>query len=299
MTGKTPPPFALSAPTGRFAPSPTGPLHYGSLLAAVASYLNVRAHSGTWLVRIEDLDPPREVPGAASDILHTLESFGLHWDQDVVYQSNRLSLYDEALAELQQKDLLYPCSCSRKDILMRGEHIYTGHCRKGNYVGQKNHAIRIKVPERTLSWQDLVQGPQSGNLFNDNGDFVLRRADGLHAYHLAVVVDDASQRITESIRGADLLPLTSAQMYLQYALGMQAPEYGHIPVAVNAKGEKLSKQAGAAPVSIGDPARTLFKALRDLGQSPPDELESSTVGDILEWGKKHWALNKVPRRRIL
>ena len=239
MTAQSPPALPVAAATGRFAPSPTGPLHYGSLLAALASYLNVRSRNGIWLVRIEDLDPPREIPGAASEILHTLERYGLHWDQDVVYQSARLNLYEQALAELQEKALVYPCSCSRKDILERGESIYSGHCRNGHNTEKKHQALRIRVPEQTLYWHDMIQGPQSASLFQANGDFVVRRSDGLHAYHLAVVVDDAAQNVTESIRGADLLPLTSAQLYLQQALAIEPPQYGHIPLAVNSERRKI------------------------------------------------------------
>lgn len=294
MTIQEPSSISLASPTGRFAPSPTGPLHYGSLLTAVASYLNIRANNGTWLLRIDDLDPPREIPGAASEILRALEAYGLHWDQEIIYQSNRHQSYNEALTELQNKGLVYPCSCSRKDIFERGEPVYTGHCRKGHVAGRKQYAMRIKVPESTLSWQDLIQGAQSAQLFLENGDFVIRRADGLYAYHLAVVIDDAKQRITESIRGADLLPSTSAQRYLQQVLGLEPPLYGHIPVAVNVKGEKLSKQTGAAPISTSDPERTLFKALQDLGQAPPDDLESSSVSDILGWGQQNWSLAKIP-----
>ena len=149
-----------NTPTGRFAPSPTGPLHYGSLLAALASYLNIKSRNGTWLVRIDDLDPPREMAGAASDILHTLESFGLHWDKDILYQSRRLEAYDEALARLQKKQLIYLCSCSRKDIVKRGESVYTGHCRSGYIAGRQRYAMRLKVSMETLSWHDMIQGPQ-------------------------------------------------------------------------------------------------------------------------------------------
>jgi glutamyl-Q tRNA(Asp) synthetase len=293
------PSLSAKTVTGRFAPSPTGPLHYGSMLAAVASYLNIRSKNGIWLVRIDDLDPPREMAGAASDILHTLDSFGLHWDRDVVYQSRRLRAYDEALLTLQQKELLYPCSCSRKDIIKRGETVYTGHCRNGHVKGQQDYAIRIKVPKQTICWNDIIQGPQSANLFQDYGDFIVRRADRLHAYHLAVVLDDANQGITESIRGADLLPSTSVQMYLQQVLDIKPPQYAHIPVAVNSFGEKLSKQSGAAPVAMRDPARTLFKTLQDLGQTPPQDLESSSTSDILHWGEKNWDLQKISASKTL
>ena len=290
--------LSAKIPTGRFAPSPSGPLHYGSLLAAVASYLNIRSKDGAWLVRIDDLDPPREMAGAASDILHTLESFGLHWDRDIVYQSRRLRAYDEALQKLQKKELIYPCSCSRKELIKRGETVYTGHCRDGHITGQR-YAIRIKVPQQTISWSDMIQGPQSANLFQDYGDFIVRRSDRLHAYHLAVVLDDDNQGITESVRGADLLRSTSAQMYLQQVLDIKPPQYAHIPVAVNSFGEKLSKQRGAAPVSRQDPARTLFKALQDLGQKPPQDLESSSTFDILHWGEKNWDLKNIPTGKTL
>lgn len=299
MTIQEPSSISLALPTGRFAPSPTGPLHYGSLLTAVASYLNIRAHNGTWLVRIDDLDPPREMSGAVSKILHALEVYGLHWDQEIVYQSHRHHVYSEALTELQEKGLVYSCSCSRKDILKRGERVYAGHCRKGHIAGRKQYAMRIIVPEETMSWQDLIQGPQSTQVFLANGDFIVRRADGLYAYHLAVVIDDARQKISESIRGADLLPSTSAQRYLQQVLNIEPPLYGHIPVAVNAKGEKLSKQMGAAPISTNDPERVLFKALQDLGQNPPGDLEASSVSDILLWGQQNWSLDKVPARQTL
>ncbi len=285
---------SVTNPTGRFAPSPTGPLHYGSLLAAIASYLNVKSRNGTWLVRIDDLDPPREVVGAASDILQTLENFGLHWDKEILYQSRRLKAYDEALAKLQEKQLTYPCSCSRKDIVQRGEAVYSGHCRNGHITGRERYAIRLKVPMESLGWHDMIQGSQFSSLFQDHGDFVVRRADGLHAYHLAVVLDDDFQNVTESIRGADLLPSTSAQMYLQKALDIEPPQYGHIPVAVNTRGEKLSKQTGAEPVSMHDPAKTLFKALQDLGQGPPPDLQASSIRDIIEWGTQNWVLQKIP-----
>ncbi|HEC27231.1 MAG TPA: tRNA glutamyl-Q(34) synthetase GluQRS [Gammaproteobacteria bacterium] len=279
---------------GRFAPSPTGPLHYGSLLAAVASHLNIRSKNGTWLVRIDDLDPPREVSGASADILRTLEQYGLHWDKEVVYQSHRSELYDEALAQLTKDDLLYRCSCSRKEIAKRGENFYQGHCRKGYIPERKRFSLRIKTPDRAVTWMDLIQGQQIFNLFDSNGDFIVRRSDRLYAYHLAVVVDDAEQQITEIIRGADLLTSTPAQSYLQEVLGIQPPQYGHIPVAVNAGGAKLSKQTSAEAVSMRDPARTLVMTLRDLGQDPPDDLETSSVDDVLHWGIRNWVLGSVP-----
>ncbi len=283
-----------SPATGRFAPSPTGPLHYGSLLAAVASFLNIRAKNGNWLVRIDDLDPPREVAGASAGILHTLDKYGLYWDKEVIYQSQRSELYNEALTELGKNNQLYRCSCSRKEIAKRGEDFYQGHCRKG-YDPERNHfSLRIKTPNRTVTWKDMVQDHQTFNLFDSNGDFIVKRSDGLYAYHLAVVVDDAAQQITEIIRGADLLTSTPAQLYLQQLLDIQPPQYSHIPVAVNAEGEKLSKQTGAEPVSLKDPVSTLVMTLRDLGQAPPDKLAKSSVDDVIRWGIDNWVLGSVP-----
>ncbi len=288
-----------SPATGRFAPSPTGPLHYGSLLAAVASFLNVRSKNGIWLVRIDDLDPPREVAGASADILHTLELYGLHWDKEIVYQSHRGKRYDAAFARLNNDDLLYRCSCSRKEIAERGEDFYHGHCRMG-YNPERNHfSLRIKTPDRPTTWKDMVQGHQTFNLFDSNGDFIVKRSDGLTAYHLAVVVDDAAQQVTEIIRGADLLTSTPAQLYLQQLLNISPPQYSHIPVAVNSEGEKLSKQTGAEPVSLKDPASTLVMALRDLGQNPPPGLEASSLDDVLRWGVDNWVLGSVTGRLSL
>lgn len=290
----------MTAPAiGRFAPSPTGPLHYGSLLAAVASFLNIRAKGGIWLVRIEDLDPPREVAGASAEILQTLEKYGLYWDKQVIYQSQRSEYYDEALALLRKNDLLYRCSCSRKEIARRGESNYLGHCRKGYKAERKRYSVRVKTPDRIAAWTDQIQGQQSFDLFASNGDFIVQRSDKLHAYHLAVVVDDAQQQITEIIRGADLLPSTPAQIYLQEMLGIQSPQYGHIPVAVNAQGDKLSKQTGAEAVSLRNPASTLVMALRDLGQNPPVDLEASSINDILIWGRHNWVLGNLPEKLTL
>ena len=298
MTTATPP-SSKAVRTGRFAPSPTGPLHYGSLLAAVASFLNIRSTGGTWLVRIEDLDPPREMAGAADDILRTLEKYGLYWDQEVTYQSTRSQIYDAALQQLTEKELVYRCSCTRKEIAARGEKIYSGYCRAGIKKKRKQYSIRVKVPDQPIAWQDQIQGEQSANLFQMNGDFIVRRADGLHAYHLAVVVDDASQGITEIIRGADLLSSTNAQRFLQQQLDINPPLYGHIPVAINSTGEKLSKQSGAGAIAELDPVTTLHKALQDLGQLPPEELSKSSVKEIIDWGILNWDLQKIPANKVL
>jgi len=259
---------------GRFAPSPTGALHFGSLVAALASWLDARAAGGRWLVRIEDLDAPRTQPGAADDILRTLERLGLAWDGPVLYQSSRVALYAQALQKLETQ--VYWCGCSRREIAdsalglgADGAQVYPGTCRSGLAPGKAARALRIKCSGR-VTFTDRVQGTQAQLLEKDVGDFVLRRADGPFAYQLAVVVDDAAQGVTDVVRGADLLGSTGRQIYLQRALGLPTPRYLHIPAAVNAEGEKLSKQTGAAPIGGGREA--LRRALWFLGQPETDDL---------------------------
>jgi glutamyl-Q tRNA(Asp) synthetase len=230
---------------GRFAPSPTGPLHFGSLVAALGSYLDAKAHGGQWLVRIEDVDTPRVVPGAADDILRTLERFGLHWDGPVLYQSSRIAAYEAVLDDLRARRLVFPCGCSRKDVGDR----YPGTCRLGS---REIRTWRFRVPGETVAFHDRRLGPQHQNVEEYCGDFVLKRADGLFAYQLAVVVDDAAQGITDVVRGEDLLDSTARQILLQRALGYPEPRYLHLPIATNALGQKLSKQNGATAL---DPRR--------------------------------------------
>jgi len=285
--------------TGRFAPSPTGPLHYGSLLAALASYLQTRHHGGRWLVRVEDLDPPREVPGATADILRTLEGFCLHWDGEVVYQSRRGQAYREVLADLASRELSYECTCTRSEIQARGERVYLGHCRSGCNPRRSRRAVRLRVGADMVRYCDLVQGAQASCLARTAGDFVIHRADGLFAYQLAVVVDDAEQGVTEVIRGADLLDSTPRQIYLQRLLGLPTPRYGHIPVAVNPRGEKLSKQTGATAVRATAAGTLLYQALRDLGQQPPAALAGAAPEEQVAWGIQHWRLAQIPRRESI
>ena len=258
---------------GRFAPSPSGPLHFGSLVAALASWLDARAARGRWLVRIEDLDAPRTQPGAADEILRTLERLGLHWDGEVLYQSRRTGLYRDALERL--RDRTYWCSCSRREIAdsslgmaADGAQIYPGTCRGGVAPGKTPRALRLKAAG-AVEFIDRVQGRQTQILERDVGDFVLERADGQFAYQLAVVVDDAAQGITDVVRGADLLDSTPRQIYLQQVLGYPTPRYLHVPAAVNAAGEKLSKQTGASPVGS---APDLRRALAFLNQPETDDL---------------------------
>ncbi|MCX8113770.1 MAG: tRNA glutamyl-Q(34) synthetase GluQRS [Burkholderiaceae bacterium] len=255
---------------GRFAPSPTGPLHAGSLVAALASWLDARAHGGAWLVRIEDLDPPREVPGSAEAIVRTLARFGFEPDEPVVRQSRRGALYEAAFARLRAAGLVYPCTCSRKDIedaaraAGANSGIYPGTCRGRPSGAVARAAWRVRVPGETVAFDDRAAGRCSQNLAREVGDFVVLRADGPWAYQLAVVVDDAEQRITDVVRGADLLDNTPRQIFLQRALGFATPRYLHVPVVTNERGEKLSKQTGARALS-DDVRGELERAARHLG----------------------------------
>ena len=258
-------------PTGRFAPSLSGPLHFGSLVAALASWLDARTAGGRWLVRIEDLDQPRVQRGAADEILRTLERLGLHWDGEVVFQSRRTTRYEKALARLK---VTYLCACSRREIAdsavslaADGAQVYPGTCRAGLPTGKSARALRIRVAG-TVTLRDRVQGELTQDLEREVGDFVLRRADGQFAYQLAVVVDDAEQEVTDVVRGADLLDSTPRQIYLQRLLGLPTPRYLHVPIAVDAKGEKLSKQTGAREIDRED----LRRALLFLGQPASETL---------------------------
>ncbi len=289
---------------GRFAPSPTGPLHFGSLVAALGSWLDARSHGGEWLVRIEDLDQPRTVPGAADTILATLDYCGLEWNGSVLYQSSRDSAYASALALLVKGDFAFPCACTRKEIAdsalrLNGELAYPGTCRNGLHPGRTARATRVRVGQSKISFDDAIQGRLQQDLESDVGDFVVKRADGLFAYQLAVVVDDAEQGITDIVRGADLLDSTARQIHLQHLLGLGTPRYAHLPVAVNSRGEKLSKQTLASAVDKSQATILLTEALRFLGQRPPTELTRTTPREVLEWGCVHWSLAKVPGLRSI
>ncbi|MDO4936507.1 MAG: tRNA glutamyl-Q(34) synthetase GluQRS [Sutterellaceae bacterium] len=260
----------MSAYVGRFAPSPTGPLHFGSLVCAMATYLDARAHAGTWLVRIEDIDPPRDVPGADVDILNTLAGFGMQSDKDVVWQSDRDALYEAALKTLQQNRAVYGCACSRSEIQAQNKRlglpagVYPGTCRAG--TGDRAvRAWRFLTTDTPVEFTDRIQGRYCQNVEKEVGDFVVKRADGLWAYQLAVVVDDALQGITHVVRGADLLDNTPRQILLQKALGYPTPVYMHIPIVTDANGQKLSKQTKAKAVSCADPLPVLETAFEFLG----------------------------------
>lgn len=290
------------AVVGRFAPSPSGPLHFGSLVAALGSCLSVRSRGGRWLLRIEDVDTPRCVPGAAEDILRTLERFGFEWDGPVVWQSARSGAYRDAFARLQAAGRIFGCACTRKEMadsaLARdGTRRYPGTCRDGLPPGRVARAHRLRVEPGTVSFDDRVQGPIAEDVAADVGDFVLLRADGLFAYQLAVVVDDADVGVTEVVRGADLLDSTCRQILLQRLLGYPVPAYAHLPVACNAAGEKLSKQTLARAVEAAEPARLLVDVLDFLGQRPPAGLAGSGLAAVWAWGRDNWSVDKVPRQR--
>lgn len=292
--------MTASAVVGRFAPSPTGSLHFGSLLAAVGSYCLARVAGGRWLVRMEDLDTPRVVPGAADDILFTLEALGLVWDGEVVWQSRRQEAYLEALARLQESGLLYPCACSRKEILASAPHpgedgpIYPGFCREGLPPGRAPRAVRVRVPARRIGFRDGVFGWYEQDLAGEVGDFVLRRADGMFAYQLAVVVDDAASGVNQVVRGADLLASTPRQMFLLDRLAQPIPAYLHLPLAVTGDGSKLSKRHGVAGLSPAGGGKLVRMALERLGQSVPAELRNAPAPELLAWAVDAFDAASIP-----
>lgn len=297
MNDNNPLPIAPNAVKyrGRFAPSPSGPLHFGSLIAALASFLDAKFHHGSWLVRIEDIDPPREVKGSSELILKALESYGLHWDETVLYQSHQSQYYDEALYELAQQKLSYYCGCTRADIKKMGG-VYNAHC-KTLALPSKNSAIRLINKSGINIYQDLFQGEITTSTSFAQEDFIIKRKDGLYAYQLAVVLDDIFQNITHVIRGCDLLEPTARQLSMYSLLGKKAPLYGHVPLAIDHDGYKLSKQNKATALDLNNPAPTLFSALQFLGQKPPSELAFEKVENILHWGINHWKRENIPSEK--
>ena len=279
---------------GRFAPSPSGPLHFGSLVAALASYLDARSNHGQWLVRMEDIDPPREQAGAADTILKALDVYGLHWDGEVLYQSSRYDAYQQAISELTSKNLIYPCTCTRKDLRGYGG-IYPGLCRARSDEPEQPYSLRVRCKEEIVRFEDPIQGDLSFAL-PDLGDFIIKRKDGLIAYQLAVCVDDDFQNITDVVRGYDLLDATPWQIHLQSLMGYSHPQYAHVPVITLNEGEKLSKQNHAPEIPLDTPQPLLIKALSALGQNPGQELEGSSVADVIQWGVEHWQLDSVVKK---
>ncbi len=290
---------------GRFAPSPTGPLHFGSLVAAVGSYLDACHHGGEWLLRIEDLDPPRCVPGAASGIARTLESYGMAWDGPITYQSRRQEAYRAALERLRANGRVFACACSRREIAdsglpaADGSLRYPGTCRGGLAPGRAPRAFRVRVEPDTICFDDRLQGRIGQDVATQVGDFIVLRADGLFAYQLAVVVDDALQGVTDVVRGADLLDSTPRQIYLQRLLDVPRPRYLHLPVAVDVRGEKLSKQTLAPAVDDLPLAATLAAALSFLGMEPPPELRGAGVTELWRWAITAWQPERIAGVRFL
>jgi glutamyl-Q tRNA(Asp) synthetase len=286
---------------GRFAPSPTGSLHAGSLVAAVASFLDARAAGGRWLLRMEDLDLPRCEPGAADTILRQLEAYGLVWDGAVLVQSQRDDAYAVALDALKAQGAVYPCACTRSQLAEaprnpEGEILYPGTCRNGLPAGAVARSWRVRVPDVSMHFIDRIHGDLQQNLAHDVGDFIVKRADGLFAYQLAVVVDDAFLGITHVVRGADLLWNTPRQIYLQTLLGLPTPVYAHVPLITNAAGQKLSKQTLAPALPESGCGAVLAQALTVLGHPPPPELEDAEPAELLAWASAHWQIANVPTR---
>lgn len=279
---------------GRFAPSPTGPLHFGSLLAALASFLDARANQGKWLMRVEDLDPPREPAGSAELILQQLHDLGMEWDGEVLYQSSRLDAYEEIKDKLQDMGLCYPCDCTRPQIRAMGL-VYNGSCRNRSVPPEKPYALRLKTDALEIGFDDEIQGHFMQRLEAEVGDFVIRRKDELFAYQLAVVVDDEFQNITHVVRGWDLLDSTPRQIYLQRVLDYRQMSYAHIPIIVDEKGQKLSKQAFAPSIETDRASEAIYKALIFLGQAPPAEIAFERPASQLQWAIGNWDIQGIAK----
>ena len=297
------PPLAAAAKPryrGRFAPSPSGPLHFGSLVAALASFCDARAAGGEWLLRIEDVDTPRSRTGAEAQILSTLERYGFEWDGSIVRQSERIALYEEAMAQLRKRGLVYACECTRRELVTApvgptGERVYPGTCSHGALPARRGHrqfAWRVRVDAEARECPDRLQVTQRQDLTREVGDFVVKRADGLFAYQLAVVVDDSEQEITDVVRGADLLVSTPRQVMLQNMLSLPTPRYLHVPIAINLAGEKLSKQTRAAALPIR-PLPVLLAAWQFLEQPLPSE-SPLNVAEFWTWARASWQVARLP-----
>lgn len=289
---------------GRFAPSPSGPLHLGSLITAAGSYLQAKSQQGEWLVRIDDIDPPREEAGASDAILTSLEHFGFEWDGPVTYQSSRHAIYHDALNSLQAMGKIYPCACSRKIITqaqaeLPNNNIYPATCRHGLAKGQSGRMLRMNTQGIMIEFEDRIQGQCHYPLETDIGDYVVLRAGGLFAYQLATGVDDAQQGITEVVRGSDLLDSTPCQILIQQSLGLSTPIYAHLPVALNEYGQKLSKQHHATPLNADQAPAQLWQALNFLGQGPPKDLCKETLMTLWQWALQNWQVSKIPKQQTI
>jgi glutamyl-Q tRNA(Asp) synthetase len=289
-------PSGVTGYRGRFAPSPTGPLHFGSLLAAAGSWLDARAAGGQWLVRVEDIDSPREPPGAADDILRTLEAFALEWDGEVLFQRHRLEAHEDLLRGLHRAGWVYPCICSRQSIREANEQSgqpgarrYSGRCRTlPPEAATDTRVLRVRTTEEPMAFIDRLQGSFQQSLESEVGDFVLRRREGFIAYQLAVVADDAAQGVTDVVRGTDLLDSTPRQLWLQRLLGLPTLRYMHLPVVNAPGGNKLSKQTGAVAVSAREAPELAWRVLECLRQAPPGWLRGAPPAEVWAWGAAHW-----------
>lgn len=286
---------------GRFAPSPTGPLHLGSLYTALASFLQARSKHGQWFVRIDDLDTPRNVKEADSDILKTLETFELCWDGEVFYQSRHLDTYQAFIAQLINQQQLYPCTCSRKNLAETHpeSHIYPGFCRNKTAIPTEPYALRLKTESVNITFDDFLQGQVCHNVASQDGDFVIQRKDKIIAYQFAVVIDDFQQGITQVVRGFDLLDCTPPQIYLHQLLNFKVPTYLHVPIITHQNGQKLSKQSYAQAVDIANPAATLFYLLNLLKQQPPLELQHASINELLTWAIENWRPQRLKNSHTL
>ncbi len=288
---------------GRFAPSPSGPLHFGSLLAATASYLQAKQQQGEWWLRIEDIDPPREVKGASQQIIDTLTLYGFEWD-NLSYQSQRLDIYQHYLGKLQQMNQVYACGCSRKEIQRLNQQqtkpagFYAGTCRSGLH-GRPARSIRLKIEEPLLTLDDTIQGTQTHDLSQTTGDFIIKRSDGLFSYQLAVAIDDSIQKMTQIVRGYDLHESSFCQHYIRQVLGLDSPDYAHISVVVTPDGAKLSKQTAAQDIAPESAQQMLWLALDVLGQQPPVNLKKQSLKQLWQWGFTNWNLSKVPQTQAI
>ena len=288
---------------GRFAPSPTGPLHYGSLVAATASYLQAKHNHGKWFVRIEDIDPPREVQGAADDIISTLEIYQFKWDQEPIYQSSRFEDYRSSLDTLIRQKRIYACSCTRKELEHNPQKTdlgkrYPGICaNKQLPLTDTNFNLRLRVDKKVISFQDLHYGLQNHNLQNEIGDIVIYRKFNLPSYSLAVVLDDAMQGITEIVRGIDLMPFAPVQIYLCKLLQLPVPNFLHVPIIINQKGQKLSKQTKASAITKHNCVNILLQALQDLGQETPKGLAKESLSQVWGWAIENWDIDKIPKAK--
>ncbi len=283
---------------GRFAPTPSGPLHLGSLYTALASFLDARHHHGQWCLRIDDLDRFRIFPEASDQILFVLDKLGLHWDGPVYYQSQHLTDYHAAIDRLYQNGMLYSCTCSRKKLARSGS-VYPGFCRKNTNIPPQPNALRIKTDAQLIHFIDRLQGKIQQCLSQTTGDFIVKRKDNIIAYQLAVVIDEQQQHITQVVRGLDLLDSTARQLYIQQQLDLARPEYMHIPLIVDAQGKKLSKQTQAEAVSAQNPGQTLWHLLQKLNQQPPTELKHASAQALLDWAIPHWQADKLKKIRAI